>query len=280
MADDDESNLPSVGDQQLDMLTSSVEVTAHALVTNGSKRLLHGFDPQYNRSFEIEILHLDENYIVIDKPFYVRIDGPTDKSPTIEHILKTAFPTVPVFHLIHQLDFVTSGVHVWGLNRHAARRACSQFAQRTVRKTYNAIVEGHIVLDEFEVDKHIADMVNDPHKRMCIGSIENPGRPAKTLFKTLIRTTFHSKPVSYLHITPITGRRHQIRVHLHSIGHPIVGDYLYQEPLMAESPRTMLHARSIFVPLPTGNLQIDSGDALLGYLNNSASEAEKLTKQL
>ncbi|KAI8833176.1 pseudouridine synthase [Chytridium lagenaria] len=204
-------------------------------------------------------LQLKSSFTTQTTLHYVRIDGPTEKSPTIESMLQQAYPEQDKFRLVHQLDFVTSGIHVWGLNRHSARRACSQFSQRTVKKTYNAIVEGHVALDEFEVEKNLADMVDDPHKRICIGTPDNLGR---------------SKPVSLLEISPITGRRHQIRVHLLSIGHPIIGDYLYQDVFMEDAPRTMLHARHIFIPLTTGDISIDSGDALSQYLDDMEPRTE------
>ncbi|KAJ3100256.1 hypothetical protein HDU97_002392 [Phlyctochytrium planicorne] len=207
----------------------------------------------------------------------MRVDGREEKenwSPTVESMLRKTFPEHSNFHLVHQLDYVTSGVHVWALDRHAARRVCSQFKQRTVEKTYDAIVQGHTEHDEFTVDKDLADMVGDKHKRVCIATPDNPGKSAKTHFKTILRGHFLSHPVTLLSIRPITGRRHQIRVHLRSIGHPIVGDYLYQEPLMKESPRTMLHARRIYLPLPgkDGYIHVDAGDCFSRFLEGKVEE--------
>ncbi|KAJ3111564.1 hypothetical protein HDU96_005592 [Phlyctochytrium bullatum] len=235
--------------------------------------VIHTFDKTYDRHYEMPILYRSEKYLIINKPHYVRVDGDPEKSPTIEQLLQLAFPEHDMFYLVHQLDFVTSGVHVWALNRHAARRISSQFAQRTVKKTYNAIVQGHVEEDVFTVEHDLADMPNDKHKRICLATPDNPGKPATTHFIVLRRGTVSGRPATYLRIHPITGRRHQIRVHLASRGHPIVGDYLYQEPLWEEAPRTMLHARAIFVPLPgEPPLEVDAGEALEGYMDKDSEE--------
>ncbi|KAJ3287135.1 RNA pseudouridylate synthase domain-containing protein 1, partial [Blyttiomyces sp. JEL0837] len=77
-------------------------------------------------------------------------------------------------------------------------------------------------------------------------------------------------PVTHVHLYPRTGRRHQLRVHLFSIGHSIIGDDLYEQPdLCSEAPRTMLHAHKLIMPLPErsgGTISVEAFDPLLQYL--------------
>ncbi|KAI8621448.1 pseudouridine synthase [Chytriomyces sp. MP71] len=231
---------------------------------------LRGYDARYKREFRIQILYYNpRTFLIIDKPYDVRIDGPNDESPTIQDILNRSFPYhcegTNKIRLVHQLDHVTSGVHVWGLDRIATRHACSLFEQRKVRKTYTALVGGWLQRDESVIEAPIAEMPNDDRKRMCVGTPDNPGRPAKTHLR-VIRRGYMRFPgsgrvirVTLCELKPESGRRHQLRVHMAGIGHAIVGDVLYEKPFSTDSPRTMLHANKLFMPLPVeGDINIVS----------------------
>lgn len=74
-------------------------------------------DARYNRDFTIKIIYHDENLIIINKPHDIRVDGSTLLSPTIESSLMNEFPEYTKLYLLHQLDYVTSGIHCWGLNK-------------------------------------------------------------------------------------------------------------------------------------------------------------------
>lgn len=87
--------------------------------------VLTGCDPRYNRKYEIPILYKDENLFIVHKPHNLRVDGPTEISPTLESHLIQAFGTNEkrdkrALYLLHQLDYVTSGVHCWGFNKRSA----------------------------------------------------------------------------------------------------------------------------------------------------------------
>lgn len=146
------------------------------------------FDPRFNRDIRIPILLHDQNYLVINKPWDLRIDGPminTPTSPTVEAVLYSYFPHVPKFYLCHQLDHGTSGIHVWGKSSRATGQAGKLFNKRRVQKTYVALLRGHmrdVGEDEngcFVVEKPLARVANS--QLMCIGSEENPGKVSPIL---------------------------------------------------------------------------------------------------
>ncbi|KAI7893246.1 pseudouridine synthase [Mucor mucedo] len=184
-------------------------------------------------------------------------------------MLKEQFPEIPKFRNVHQLDFATSGLFVLALNKKAAAAASKLFRDRTVKKTYLALVNGHLAQDEYFVDQPIDD---DPDHEFRM-TILSSGKPAQTKIQVLKRGFYHYKeektglektiPVTQLSLSPISGRRHQLRVHLKHIGHPIVGDFNY-ETEYTDTFRMMLHAHRISLPLPgQDELKVISEDPFL-----------------
>jgi 23S rRNA-/tRNA-specific pseudouridylate synthase len=91
----------------------------------GYPKSIQGCDARYDRQFEIRILFMDQNLLIVEKPHNLRVDGPTDTSPTLESHLTQVFGTDDQgnkrpLYLLHQLDYVTSGIHCWGLGKWAA----------------------------------------------------------------------------------------------------------------------------------------------------------------
>lgn len=137
-------------------------------------------------------------------------------------------------HLIHRLDRETSGVVVIAKNPAAARDLGRIWETREVRKEYIAIVHGHVPAEQGTID---APLGKDPHSQIAIKDCVRPdGALAQTEFRVQKRF-FHmvevdndkveSRPFSLLHLTPHSGRKHQIRIHLSHFGHSIVGDKIY-----------------------------------------------------
>lgn len=186
----------------------------------------------------IRILHRDEHLLLVRKPdLLLSIPGrhPLNKDCLISR-LQRDFPTASI---VHRLDLDTSGIMVIPLNREAHAHISRQFQQRRVAKRYHAIVWGVVEEDEGEIDLPIAcDWANRPRQTIC----HDRGKPALTRYEVLER----SKDRTRLLLKPVTGRSHQLRIHLRELGHPILGCDLYaHEEALEMADRLMLHATAL-----------------------------------
>ncbi|CAO3617697.1 unnamed protein product [Mucor hiemalis] len=209
----------------------------------------------------IQVVYRDDNWFVVNKPYDCRIQKyPNTTDPSVDTILKEQFPEISKFRNVHQLDYATSGCFVLALNKKAAAAASKMFSERSVKKTYLALVNGHVLNDEYYVDQPIDD---DPDHEFRM-AIKSSGKPAQTKITVVQRGLYtyreektgteKSIPVSKVSLSPISGRRHQLRVHLQHIGHPIVGDFNY-EIEYTDTFRMMLHAHKICFPF-TGSEEL------------------------
>ena len=155
---------------------------------------------------------------------------------------QTQFDDVRV---IHRLDQDTSGIVVFARHLAAQQQLNKQFEQRVVNKHYIALVYGHIAQMHGEIDAPLSyDASHPPLHKVDY----EQGQHALTQWQVLSR---HSNSTRVL-LKPITGRSHQLRVHMQLLGHPIVGDTLYAPPpAVALSPRLCLHAESLEFNHPT-----------------------------
>ena len=168
---------------------------------------------------KIEILYQDKYLLVVNKPSgMLSIKGSRpEKGLSLIEILQKDFPSASI---VHRLDMDTSGVMIIPINKMAHRSISKQFQDRETKKRYEAVVYGVMSQDSGEINESlIADKENPPKQKV---DNEN-GKPSKTLFEVTKRTDKFSK----VSLTPVTGRSHQLRVHLLSLGYPIVGDSLY-----------------------------------------------------
>ena len=168
---------------------------------------------------KIEILYQDKYLLVVNKPSgMLSIKGSRpEKGLSLIEILQQDFPSASI---VHRLDMDTSGVMIIPINKMAHRSISKQFQDRETKKRYEAVVYGVMSQDSGEINESlIADKENPPKQKV---DNEN-GKPSKTLFEVTKRTDKFSK----VSLTPVTGRSHQLRVHLLSLGYPIVGDSLY-----------------------------------------------------
>ncbi|MBN9674169.1 RluA family pseudouridine synthase [Salipiger bermudensis] len=197
---------------------------------------------------EIPILHEDSDLLVVDKPAgLLSVPG---KGPELADCLiarlERAFPTV---RLVHRLDRDTSGVMVFALTAHAQRHLGQQFETRKTRKTYIARVAGRLEPKTGSVDLPlIVDWPNRPLQKVC----HETGKPALTEYKV----TKASDAESRVRLHPVTGRSHQLRVHMLALGHPIIGDPLYAPETAAEYPRMMLHAEELRLHHPESGIGV------------------------
>lgn len=156
---------------------------------------------------------------------------------------------VPVF-IVHRLDQATSGLMLLALTAPVQRVLNRAFAERRVDKHYTALVEGWLADDEGCIDLPLAaDWPNRP--RQCVAL--DAGKPSITRWRVLDRMSPAGASAlghTRLALQPVTGRSHQLRVHLSAIGHPIVGDALYAAPAQAAASRLFLHASELRLQHP------------------------------
>lgn len=194
----------------------------------------------------IAILFENEDLLAVDKP-----EGIVSLSKAGEGGLQglLASERAGKLYAVHRLDKEVSGAIVFAKNRESHRYMNMAFDRRSVRKTYSALVHGRP--EEFE------GTIDTPLRAFGSGRMgidPEQGKPSRTRFS--VSECFGA--YSLLNIYPETGRRHQIRVHLYSLGHAVVGDMIYGDKnVQRRFPRLMLHARELAFVLPSGeNIEI------------------------
>ena len=176
---------------------------------------------------DVRVLHADAAIVVVDKPAHLpaHADGPFVRNTLIQ-ILRERL-AAPELRLVHRLDRETSGVCVLAHTEAARAFVAEQFARGAAEKSYVAIVRGRPATMSFTVDQAIGRAPNSiVALRRCADANAIDAKPARTDFEVL-RVGAHCAMVR---CTPRTGRTHQIRVHLESVGLPVLGDKLYGRP--------------------------------------------------
>ncbi|KAA3638838.1 MAG: RluA family pseudouridine synthase [Proteobacteria bacterium] len=197
----------------------------------------------------IELLYQDDDILLVNKPAgLLSVPGRIHKDCLINR-LQEDFPTV---RCVHRLDMETSGLMVMALHKPAQAHLNKQFEQRRVKKQYQARVIGQPQNDSGEINVPlICDWPNRPKQKVDYEG----GKSALTQWSVQSREAL----TTLLNLTPITGRSHQLRVHLWHIGLPIVADRLYQaealnseqagaiEQIQQAKKRSLLHLHSTFL---------------------------------
>jgi tRNA pseudouridine32 synthase/23S rRNA pseudouridine746 synthase len=191
------------------------------------------------------ILHADAHCVVADKPaglLCVPGRGP-DKQDCLSGRVQALYPDALI---VHRLDMATSGLCLFARGADMQRSLGEAFARREVRKTYAAIVWGEPVADRGEIDLPLlVDWPNRPRQ------IVDHGRGKPSLTRWWREGPGPLAGTTRLRLEPVTGRSHQLRVHLLAIGHPIVGDALYAPAEVAgAAPRLLLHAAELALAHP------------------------------
>ena len=218
---------------------------------------------------KLAVLYEDDWLLAVDKPGQM-LSHPTDK------IVQNAVTTIlkrqcgePKPHLVHRLDRETSGVLLLAKDPSTARLLAAAFSERAIRKEYVALVAGRVAWARRTVDAPIGYQGGEIRVRQAVGS----GQAAVTDFERLAA----GRDMSLVAARPRTGRLHQIRVHLASLGHVIIGDKLYtsdggfylkavRKELQPEdlttlgAPRQMLHARALELrhPITEQTLRVEA----------------------
>ena len=194
------------------------------------------YRPPANRG--LAILHLSEQLIVVNKPSgLLSVPGRgAGKEDCLSRRVQAEFPDALI---VHRLDMGTSGIVVMARGATAQRELSVMFQERRVRKRYQALVDGRwTAAAKGEIALPIT--VDGPKQKVD----HTTGRPSLTRYRVVDIDT--ARAVSRIELDPVTGRSHQLRVHMEAMGHPILGDDFYGTPAScARAERLMLHACQI-----------------------------------
>jgi tRNA pseudouridine32 synthase/23S rRNA pseudouridine746 synthase len=201
---------------------------------------------------ETRILYEDADLLLVRKPDLLLTSPgrhPLNKDCMITR-LRERYPTASI---VHRLDLDTSGIMVVPLNKPTHAHISRQFQERRVDKTYTAVVFGEVQDDEGEVDLPIAtDWQNRPLQMIC----HQRGKSALTRYRVVERLGDRTRML----LMPVTGRSHQLRIHMRELGHPILGCDMYaHEQALGMAQRLLLHATTLSFEHPT------TGETLSGH---------------
>ncbi len=185
---------------------------------------------------DIPIVYADDSLIVLDKPAgLLAVPGRgSDKADCVSARVQQYYPQALI---VHRLDQATSGLMLMGQGSAMQRALSALFEARQVHKSYKAVVHGLVALDHGSIDLPIAaDWPARPRRKIDL----EHGKNALTHYRVLARDTVSH--TTRVHLEPVTGRTHQLRVHMLALGHAIVGDRLYGEDA---APRLLLHAAQL-----------------------------------
>jgi len=188
----------------------------------------------------LELIYSDDSILVLNKPSgLLSVPGRgEDKSDCLATRTVSEYPDALI---VHRLDMATSGLMVLARGKQVHRQLSILFQQQQVSKSYIAIVDGIIAPTSGEIERPlITDWPNRPRQKVDY----RVGKPSLTHFMVMEHNQTNMS--TRVQLRPRTGRSHQLRVHLFSIGHPIVGDELYGgDKVIAKSKRLLLHATSL-----------------------------------
>ena len=186
----------------------------------------------------LDILYQDNDIIAVNKPSGM-LSNPGRDPAFHDSIYARVLAEHPDSHIVHRLDMATSGLIVLALNKHAERQLKAQFRERKTEKVYYARVWGHLEQDRGTVDLPlICDWPNRPKQKVCF----EDGKPSVTHYQVICR----DDNSTLVRLRPVTGRSHQLRVHMLALGHPILGDRFYAHDEARESAgRLQLHAAEL-----------------------------------
>ena len=207
------SYLVRIGDELICDLTVSIAVQKGAVLQN---------------TFSLDYIYEDQDLIVINKPNDLvvhRSDSYTDMT-LVDRLMQN---NVNLFHygddyrqgIVHRLDRFTEGLMVVVKSKLAYQSLTDQFREKQVKKYYYAMLKGNLLNDELDVDQPIGRHTKQRHK-YCV---QDHGKPSLSRFSVIKR--YNS--MTLCNVALITGRTHQIRVHAHYIGHPLIGDHIYSK---------------------------------------------------
>ena len=190
--------------------------------------------------YGLTILYLDDFLLIVEKPAGL-LSVPGRGEARQDCLISRVQMEYPEALIVHRLDMSTSGLMVVARGKALERALSILFQTRQVAKRYTAIVSGLLPMDSGEINLPlITDWPNRPKQMVCFAR----GKPSLTRYRVIAHERLTN--TTQVELEPITGRSHQLRVHLQAIGHPILGDELYaSETVQAQAQRLLLHASQL-----------------------------------
>lgn len=209
------------------------------------------------RGLSGQAVYADEQLLVLDKPAgLLCVPGRgADKQDCLAARVQAVLPDALV---VHRLDMATSGLWLMARGAQVQRILSDAFAKRQVSKRYVAVVAGQLETSLPAGDWALIDLpiaADWPNRPLRIIDAEH-GKPSQTRWRVLAYDP--QADTTRVELEPITGRSHQLRVHLQAVGHPILGDMLYAPPeVQARTPRLLLHASELRFAHPATGEALD-----------------------
>ena len=202
----------------------------------------------------LDIIYQDDDIVVLNKPSgLLTVPG---RLPEHQDCLQNrVIKVLPTATVVHRLDMATSGIILMALNKPAHVEISRQFEKRLTKKRYIARVFGKVAEQTGSVELPlICDWPNRPKQKVDF----EHGKKALTHYEVLdYHDDIDGQTTTLVELTPVTGRSHQLRVHMLAIGHPILGDRLYaHEKALTVSNRLQLHAQMLAVAHPVTKQQL------------------------
>lgn len=198
----------------------------------------------------LDIIYQDDDIVVVNKASgLLSVPGRLpEHQDCLQHRVQRVLPSATI---VHRLDMATSGIILLALNKKAHVAISQQFEKRKTSKRYIARVYGKLKESQGSVDLPlICDWPNRPKQKVDFDS----GKPSLTHYQVLSE----EPETTLVELTPVTGRSHQLRVHMLALGHPILGDRLYaHEEALKASNRLQLHAQKLTIYHPVSNEVIE-----------------------
>jgi tRNA pseudouridine32 synthase/23S rRNA pseudouridine746 synthase len=215
---------------------------------------MHSPEDHYNPPPQnvLPVVYVDDMVLVLDKPAGL-LTVPGRGEAKQDCLSKRAQDVYPEALIVHRLDRDTSGLVVMARGIVAQRALNLSFEKRLVDKCYEAVVIGTLPVSQNWQDIDLPLLVDWPNRPKRTVNFE-AGQRALTRWRCISADA--TRNCSRVELEPVTGRTHQLRVHMQALGHPMLGDTLYATPeALAMSDRLQLHARSLSIPHPgTGKL--------------------------
>jgi 23S rRNA pseudouridine1911/1915/1917 synthase len=221
------------------------------------------------KEIALPVIYEDQNVVVINKPagILTHSKGSMNLEPTVATFIGPLINNHELLGnragIVHRLDRATSGVIITAKNATALKYLQKQFSNRKTKKIYSAITEGWPDPEQAIID---APLERNPKKPQTF-KVGSNGKPAQTEYKVLEKFQISGKKYAFLELKPVTGRTHQLRVHLAYIKHAIVGDIVYGKG----GDNMYLHAKSLEITLPSSERKVFTAplpEIFQGFMKN------------